>query len=116
VVGATYDDTSGILEKQGETLKWGDVYHMFKKSSFSTDAKDQDELKIFKNIKRSGIFRVASHVVVFPYVDAIIWIIKHINLRNKYIFNARGDPIASFQPEDLGEMLPPRKRSEEARQ
>jgi hypothetical protein len=38
VVGATYDDTSGLLEKEGETLKWGDVYHMFKKSNFPTEA------------------------------------------------------------------------------
>jgi hypothetical protein len=52
VIGATYDDTYGLLEKDGETLKWGEVYHMFKKSNFSTDVKDQDELKIFKNIKK----------------------------------------------------------------
>jgi hypothetical protein len=31
VVGPMYDDTFGLLEKGGETLKWGNVYQMFKK-------------------------------------------------------------------------------------
>jgi hypothetical protein len=66
VIKATYDDTSGLLEKDGETLKWGEVYHMFKKYNFSTDAKDQDELKIFKNIRKSNIFRVVSHPIYSP--------------------------------------------------
>jgi hypothetical protein len=69
---------------------------MFKKSSFPTEVKDQDELKIFKNIQRSGIFRVTTHVVVFPCVDAISWIIKHDDLGNRCILNARGEPIESF--------------------
>jgi hypothetical protein len=43
VVGAMYDDTYGLLEKEGETLKWGNVYQMFKKKNFSTDVEDQDE-------------------------------------------------------------------------
>jgi hypothetical protein len=86
------------LEKEGETLKWGDVYRMFKKSSFPTEAKDQDEMKIFKKYWRSGIFRVTSHVVVFPCVDAISWIIKHVDLGSRCIHNAKGEPIASFDP------------------
>jgi hypothetical protein len=36
-------DTSILLEK-GETLKWGEVYYMFKKSNFYTEAKDPGEL------------------------------------------------------------------------
>jgi hypothetical protein len=80
VIKATYDDTYGLLEKDGETLKWGEVYHMFKNSNFSTDVEDQDELKIFKNIRKYGIFRVASHPTVFPYADAITWILKNIDV------------------------------------
>jgi hypothetical protein len=33
-----YDDTTGILEKEGDALRWGDVYQLFKKKSFSTEA------------------------------------------------------------------------------
>lgn len=31
VAGATYGDTFGILDKEGETLKWEYVYQIFKK-------------------------------------------------------------------------------------
>jgi hypothetical protein len=48
------------LEKDGEMLKWGEVYHMFKKSNFSSKAEEPNELQVFKNIRKSGIFRVAT--------------------------------------------------------
>lgn len=31
VVGDMYDDTFGLIEKEGEIIKGGNVYHMFKK-------------------------------------------------------------------------------------
>jgi len=43
-VRTVYDDTSGFLEKEGETLKWGEVYYIFKKSNFSTKAEDPSDL------------------------------------------------------------------------
>jgi hypothetical protein len=57
VVGDMYDEKYGLIEKEGETLKWVNVYQMFKKKNFSTDVEDHDELKIFKNIRNSIIFR-----------------------------------------------------------
>jgi hypothetical protein len=48
-----YDDTWGLLEKDGERLKWGEVYHMFKKSNLSVEAEEPDELKVFKKIRNS---------------------------------------------------------------
>jgi len=89
------------LEKEGETLNWGDVYHKFKKSIFPIEAEDQDEMKILKNIWRSGIFIVTSHVIVFPWSDSISWIIKHVDIRNRCVHNAQGEHISSFQPKDL---------------
>jgi hypothetical protein len=46
--GAMYNDTYGLLEKEGEELRWGEVHKMFKKYNFSIDDEDKDELKIFK--------------------------------------------------------------------
>jgi hypothetical protein len=82
IVRAIYDDTIGLLEKNGEILKWGEVYYMFKKSNFSTEAEETDELHAFKNIRKSGIFRVATHPTVFPSADAISWILKNIDINN----------------------------------
>jgi hypothetical protein len=39
-----YDDTSRILDKEGENLKWGEVYYMFKKSNFYRKVEDPREL------------------------------------------------------------------------
>jgi hypothetical protein len=88
IVGATYDDTYGLLEKDGETLKWGEVYYMFKKSNFSTEAEDPDELQAFKNIIKSGIFRVQHIQTVFPCADSISWILKNIDISSRYVCNA----------------------------
>jgi hypothetical protein len=105
VIRATYDDTSGLLEKDGEMLKWGEVYHMFKKSNFSTEVEEPYELKVFKNIRKSGIFRVAAHPMVFPCVDSITWILKNIDVKDRFVCNARKDPIASFRPEYLASVI-----------
>jgi hypothetical protein len=86
----------GLLEKGGDSLKWGDVFQMFKKKNFLVDVEDQDELKVFRNIKKSRIHRVVACVIVFSCADAISWILKHVDLENMYICNARGEPIASF--------------------
>jgi hypothetical protein len=91
-----YNDTSRFLEKEGDTLRWGDVYYIFKKKKFSTDAKDQDELNIFNNFRRSIISRVATRAVVFPCVDTITWILKQVDLGNIYVCNSQGEPIASL--------------------
>jgi hypothetical protein len=104
VIEATYNDTYGLLEKDGETLKWGELYHMFKKSNFSTDVEDQDELKIFENIKKFGIFRVESNPVVFPCANTITWILKNIDVNGRYVCNTRKNPIASFKPEYLAKI------------
>jgi hypothetical protein len=57
------------LERDGETLKWGEVYYMFKNSNFSIEVEDPYELQAFKNIRKSRIFKVATHPMVFPCVD-----------------------------------------------
>jgi hypothetical protein len=57
--------------------------------------------KVFKNIRKSGIFRVASHLVVFPCADAITWILKNIDVNGRYICNDKKYPIASLRPEFL---------------
>jgi hypothetical protein len=62
---------------------------MFKKKNFTTDPEDQDKLRIFKNIRKYVIHRVATHIVVFPCVDAITWILKHVEFGNRYICNVR---------------------------
>jgi hypothetical protein len=89
IVETVYDNTSGLLEKDGETLKWGEVYYMFKKSNFYVEAEETDELQVFRNIIKSGIFRVEAHPTIFPCADAISWTLKNIEINSRYVCNAR---------------------------
>jgi hypothetical protein len=89
-----YNDTSKFLEKGEYVLGWGDVYQMFKNKSFATNAKDHEELNIFKNIRKSVIFTIATRVPIFPCSDAIFWIPKQVDVGNRLVFNAREEPIA----------------------
>jgi hypothetical protein len=89
IVGTIYDDTSRLLEKDGETLKWGEVYYMFKKSKFFVEAKDPNELQEFRKIRKSGILRVATQPVVFPSAGAISCILKNIYINSRYVCNVR---------------------------
>jgi hypothetical protein len=84
------------LEKDRETFKWGDIYHMFKKSNFSTKTKDLDDLQAFRNIRKSRIFRVASHLTIFPCTYSISWILNNSNISSKYVCNMSKEPIDSF--------------------
>jgi len=98
---AIYNDIKWLLEKGGDSLKFGDVFQMFKKKILLVDVEYQDELKVFKNIIKLGIHGVASCVVVFPCGYSIAWILKHVELDNMYICNARWYPLDCFQSFDL---------------
>jgi hypothetical protein len=74
---------------------------MFKKSNFFVEAEEPDELCVFENIRKSRIFRVATHPEVFPCTDSISWILKNIDINSSYVCNARKEPIASCRPNDL---------------
>jgi hypothetical protein len=89
------------LEKEGETLNWGDSYHKFKKSIFPIEVENQDKMKILKNIWRSGILIVIAYIIVFPWSDSISWIIEHVDIRNRCVHNAQGEHISSFRPKEL---------------
>ena len=69
-----YDDTIGFIEKVN-SLKWGEVFQMFKNQSFPLEEKYEYELNIFRNIKKLRLHRVASHTSVFPCVDTISWLV-----------------------------------------
>jgi len=47
--GDIYDVTTRFIKK-GTSLKWGEFFQIFKKLNFHVEEKDEDELKVFKNI------------------------------------------------------------------
>jgi hypothetical protein len=53
---------------------------MFKKSNFSIEEEEPDEIQAFKNIRKSRIFRVESHPTVFPCAYTISCILNNIDI------------------------------------
>jgi hypothetical protein len=92
-----YDDTKCLIVKE-TTYKWGEIYQMFNNQTCPQIPKKDHDLKVFMEIKKYNIYKVETHVVVFPYVESILWIIKHIDLEIIHIINTKGRPIGSFKP------------------
>jgi hypothetical protein len=95
-----YNDAKRFIEK-GTSIKWGEVFHMFKKKSFPRESEEDLDLKIFKNIKKSKLHRVEAHTTIFPCANTISWKVRHVDLGNRYILNANGDPMISFQASNI---------------
>lgn len=54
ILRSTYDDTSGLIKKDVETLKWGEVYYISKKSNLSTEDEYPEEIQVSR-ISRNPI-------------------------------------------------------------
>jgi hypothetical protein len=74
---------------------------MFNNQTFPQLPKQDHDLKAFRAIKRSKLYKVVTHAIVFPCVEAISWIVKHVDLERKHIINAKGQPMGSFQPSTI---------------
>jgi hypothetical protein len=52
-------------------------------------------------MKKSKLHRVEAHATFFPCIKPISWIVKHVDLYNRNILNAKGHPITSLQEFDI---------------
>jgi len=74
---------------------------MFKNQRSPQEAKDDPNIQIFRNIRKSKLHRVATHATIFPCTNAISWIVWHVDLDNRYILNTKERPITSFQESNI---------------
>jgi hypothetical protein len=108
-LGPVYDDTKGVIDKY-TSLKWGEFIKCFNNQTFPQYGEDDPDLKMFRNIKRSKLYKVAAHTTVFPCAEAISWIVKHVDLETRFILNAKGHPITSFQASIIASLSLGRQR------
>jgi hypothetical protein len=52
---------------------------------------------MFKNIRRSKLYKFAENVAVFPYIEVISCIMKYVDMETIFIVNSKGHPITYFQ-------------------
>jgi hypothetical protein len=94
--GPIYDDTKRIIDIK-TSIKGGEVYRMFRNQTFLQGVEEDFDLKIFRNIRKLKLYKVAVHTTIFPCVESISWIVRHVKLYTKYILNSREHPITSFE-------------------
>jgi hypothetical protein len=68
--GEVYDDTKCLINKETK-FKWGEIYQMFNNQTFSQFPKKDHDLEVFNSIKKSKLYKVETHVIVFPYAKPI---------------------------------------------
>jgi hypothetical protein len=56
-VWTIYDDISVLIYKDGETLKWVEVYYMLNKSNLCIEEEEPDDLQVFREIKKTRNFQ-----------------------------------------------------------
>jgi hypothetical protein len=71
---------------------------MLNNTTFPQLPKYDLDLEVYRAIKKSKLYKVATHAIMFPYAEAISWILKKDDLERRYIIDAKGKPMGSFQP------------------
>jgi hypothetical protein len=59
--------------------------------------KDNLNLQMFINIRKSKLYKMETHTAVFPCVKAISLIVRHANMETRYILHSKIHPITFFK-------------------
>lgn len=70
-----YEDTKLFIDKELE-IKWKDIKEIFS-CMFEENLEDS---RVYVNIHKSGLYRVARRYPMFPCTNMIHWIVSHTNL------------------------------------
>ena len=71
-------DTSGRVSETYQ-LDWSQAYSTFDNNGLSDFQSNQ---LIYERIRDFGLHMIAARPTVLPYIDAVIWIIDHANLKD----------------------------------
>jgi hypothetical protein len=77
------------------------MYRIFINEDFP---KDDEDLVVYQNIKKSELYVIATRPDIMPYNDAVCCIFLHLELSTTSTVHEVGTPISSIQPEDIHRM------------
>ena len=81
---------------------WTSLFQAFHNKEFTVllenDASTELRKKIYQNIIKSGLHRVAMKTPILPCPDVIEWITKKIDHQHRSILNFEGKIVASYKP------------------
>jgi hypothetical protein len=77
---------------------WNEMYKILVNKDFP---KDDEDLAVYHNIKKSELYVIATRPDIMPYNDAVRWIFSHLELSTTSIVNEVGTPITLIQPDNI---------------
>jgi hypothetical protein len=60
-----------------ECPTWSDIYKIFNNEDFPMEDED---LAVYQNIKKSGIYAFVAWPMLFPYNDVVRWVFSHLDV------------------------------------
>ena len=70
-------------------------------SDDSSDNEKEDLSTKYKIVSQSELQKIATRPKLFPYNDMIGWVLDHIDIPTRTIFNSKKAAIGYFRPEHL---------------
>ena len=65
------------------------------------DEEEENQKDVYHNIARSELHNVGTSPRILPCLEVVSLIVHKEKLRNRWIKNVKGNPIESFQDQDL---------------
>jgi hypothetical protein len=78
--------------------RYDEIYNIFNIGDFPPE---DNNLEVYHNIKKSCIHLIVAHPMLFPYNDATIWCLAHLDKDTTTILRITKLQIASLRPEDI---------------
>jgi len=108
--GQSSDILSGTSPRNIDIVKtWTHVFNIFEYKLINcpndlSDNEKEDLYKKYKVVAQSKMHKVATRSRIFPYCDMIRWVLDHVDVPTRTIFNSQKVVVGSFQPEHLQAM------------
>ena len=80
---------------------WNEMYRLFSNENFLEEDEDID---VYKNIKKNGLYAISSQPTIFPYNDVSKWVYACLDPKKTVILNEGGNLIISLKPDYIHRM------------
>lgn len=87
-----YEETRLLIDKENKII-WEDINHIF----LGTFEENLEDRRVYVNIHKPRLYRVACRYLTFPYVDMIQWIVSHTALEKIVLSNVNGTKFSTFR-------------------
>ena len=89
-------------------FQWKCLFQDFQTREFQVLFQDDPILEmskeLYRNISKSGLYRVVSKPFILPCLDVIKWLTRKVNHQRRTILNFGGNHVVGYQPSMLHQM------------